>query len=347
MEMGADTNASTSDDRTIYYLHFPSRYIDQVIELQADKFMNTSYSLEIFQTEAKAILGEYNKNFANPLFQISVRLRDIAFEKSTYKHTAMGFLKDIQDMPNQYEYSLQFFKRFYRPDNCAILVTGDFDPTTTLASIKKYYSNWQPGAHKTQNFEEPEQTAEKRGKVDYPGNTLPMLALAYKAPLFSPENREYAALSLISELIFGQTSDLYKQLVLKEQKVDFMVTDFDPHRDPYLFLVFARLKKAEDLPTVEKSMTEAVERLKSSPPDMKRLADLKSNLKYTFLMGLDTSKKTAAALARHLAIVDSITDIEKTFQTFDSITPEDIQKAAQKYLVVEKRTAVTLTGAKQ
>ncbi|HSE41211.1 MAG TPA: pitrilysin family protein [Acidobacteriota bacterium] len=347
MEMGADTNASTSDDRTIYYVHFPSRYLDQVIELQADKFMNTSYSLEAFQTEAKAILGEYNKNFANPLFQITVRLRDITFEKSTYKHTAMGFLKDIQDMSNQYEYSLQFFKRFYRPDNSVILITGDFDPAAALVSIKKHYSSWKPGAHKTVNFEEPEQTAEKQGKVDYPGNTLPMLALAYKAPLFTPENREFAALSLLGELVFGQTSDLYRQLVLKEQKVDLMLTDFDPHRDPYLFMVLARLKKVEDLQSVEKTITDAVEKLKSTPPDAKRLTALKSNLKYTFLMGLDTSKKTAAALARYLAIVDSISDIEKTFQTYDSITPEEIQKAAQKYLLVEKRTVVTLTGAKQ
>jgi zinc protease len=58
MEMGADSNASTSDDMTVYYLHFPSRYIEKVIELHADKFMNTVYPLEAFQTEAKAILGE-------------------------------------------------------------------------------------------------------------------------------------------------------------------------------------------------------------------------------------------------------------------------------------------------
>ncbi len=346
MEMGADTNASTSDDWTIYYLHFPTRYLDKIIELQADKFMNTKYSLEAFQTEAKAILGEYNKNFANPLFQIEERLRDIAFEKSTYKHTAMGFLKDIEDMPNQYEYSLQFFKRFYRPDNCVVLVTGNFDPTQTLASIKQYYSSWKPGSHKTVNFEEAEQKSEKRGKVDFPGNTLPLLALAYKAPPFAPENRDFAALSLLGELAFGETSELYRQLVLKDQRADLLATGFERHRDPFLFMVLARLKKAEDLQNVEKAITDAVEKLKTAPPEPKRLAELKSNLKYSFLMGLDTSKKTAAGLSRYFSLVNDINGVEKTIQTVDSITPEEIQKVAQKYMLIEKRTVVTLTGAK-
>jgi zinc protease len=347
MEMGADTNASTSDDWTIYYLDFPSRYLETVIELQADKFMNTTYPLEVFQTEAKAVLGEYNKNFANPFFQIQVKLRDIAFEKSTYKHTAMGFLKDIEDMPNQFEYSKQFFQRFYRPDNCVVLVTGDFDPAQTLASIKKHYSSWKPGTHTTANLEEPVQKAEKRGNVEFPGKTLPILAVAYKTPGFAPENRELAALSLLYELTFGETSDLYQQLILQEQKADTLIPQTDPHRDPYLFTVFVRLKKDEDLPAVEKSITDAIEKLKNTPPDTRRLKDLKSNLKYTFLMGLDTSKNTATRLSRYFALVPDIQSIEKTFRTFDSITPEEIQKVAQKYITTENRTVVTLTGANQ
>ena len=75
------------------------------------------------------------------------------------------------------------------------LITGNFEPAQALASIQQHYSSWKPGAHKTVNFEEPEQNSEKRGKVDFPGNTLPLLALAYKAPAFTPENRDFAALS--------------------------------------------------------------------------------------------------------------------------------------------------------
>jgi zinc protease len=346
MEMGADTNASTFDDKTVYYLHFPSRYLEKVIELQADKFMNTAYSKEDFQTEAKAILGEYNKNFANPFFQLEERLRDTAFEKSTYKHTAMGFLKDIQDMPNQYEYSLQFFNRFYRPENSIVLVTGNFDPAEAVTLIKKYYADWKPGAHKTVNLEDPPQTAEKRAEVKYPGNTLPLLAITYKAPAFSPESKDFAALFLLSRLAFDETSELYKKLVLDEQTVDVLQPNVEPHRDPYLFTVYVRLKNDKDLQNIETTITQALEKFKSSPPDAKLLKDLKSNLKYGFLMALDTSRNTASNLTQYLALTQDIKGIDQTYQTLDSITPQEIQQAAAKYLSTEKRTIVTLTGGK-
>jgi zinc protease len=345
-EMGADTNASTFDDKTIYFLHFPTRYLEKVIELQADKFMNTTYSKEDFQTEAKAILGEYNKNFANPFFQMEERLRDTAFEKSTYKHTAMGFLKDIQDMPNQYEYSLQFFNRFYRPENSIILITGNFDPAQAVALIKKYYADWKTGAHKTVNLEESSQTTEKRAEVKYPGNTLPILGITYKAPAFSPESKDFAALFLLSRLVFGETSELYKKLVLDEQTVDVLQPNVEPHRDPYLFTVYVRLKNDKDLQNVETAITQGLEKFKSIPPDAKRLNDLKSNLKYGFLMGMDTSRNTATNLTQYLALTQDIKGIDKTYQTLDSITPEEIQQAATKYLSTEKRTIVTLTGGK-
>jgi len=40
---------------------------------------------------------------------------DHAFAVHSYKHTTIGFLRDIEDMPNQLTYSRQFFDRYYRP----------------------------------------------------------------------------------------------------------------------------------------------------------------------------------------------------------------------------------------
>lgn len=345
-EMGADSNASTSDDRTVYYMHVPTRYLEKVIDLESDRFQNLKYSKAAFQTEAKAVLGEYNKNFANPFFQTEQKLRETAFDKSTYKHTAMGFLQDIQDMPNQYDYSLQFFNRFYRPENCIILITGEFDPRQAVTLVKKYYSGWKTGDYKTVNPPDPPQTAEKKATIDYAGDTLPILALGYKTPAFDPSDREFAALWLLGPLAFGETSELYQQLVLKEQLVDLLLPDFEPHRDPYLFSIYARLKKTEDLPKVQQDIEATLEKMKTTPLSDKRLADLKSNIKYGFLLSLDTSKSTAAQISSYLNLTRNIASFDTLFKTFDSITPADIQKAAQKYFAPEKRTVVILKGGK-
>ena len=101
---GARQNAYTTDDFTNYHTTFPKEDLETILKIEADRFQNLSYSESAFKTEARAVLGEYNKNSANPIVKLSEVQREKAFDVHTYKHTTMGFIKDIEDMPNQFEY---------------------------------------------------------------------------------------------------------------------------------------------------------------------------------------------------------------------------------------------------
>jgi len=122
--IGAASNASTDDDLTVFHTTFSKEDLDTVLAMEADRFQHLKYTEPDFKTESLAVLGEYNKNSASPFSKLNEVLHDTAFDKHTYKHTTMGFLKDIQDMPNQYEYSLKFFDRYYRPEYTTIVVVG-------------------------------------------------------------------------------------------------------------------------------------------------------------------------------------------------------------------------------
>src|SRR5689334_22105715 len=104
---GAASNASTSNDRTVFHNTFSKEDLPTMLAMEADRFQNLKYSLEAFKTETGAVLGEYNKNSASPDQKLEEVLTDTAFDRHTYKHTTMGFLKDVQDMPNQFDYSLK------------------------------------------------------------------------------------------------------------------------------------------------------------------------------------------------------------------------------------------------
>ena len=114
---GADQSGYTTDDYTNYHITFTKDDLEKVIEIEADRFMNLSYSEEAFRTEALAVKGEYLKNFSNPLSKMRERISDMMFTSHTYKHTTMGFIEDIEAMPDQLEYSHVFFDRWYRPEN--------------------------------------------------------------------------------------------------------------------------------------------------------------------------------------------------------------------------------------
>ncbi len=346
-EMGADANAYTSDDLTCYHLNFAAEDLEKVMELESDRFQNLFYEEEAFKTEAGAVYGEYLKSLSSPWFLLSEKLMDTAFDVHTYKHTTIGFRQDIEAMPTMYEYSLSFFNRYYRPENVVLLIVGDVDPQRAINLVKKYYGDWSPGYVPPQVPAEPEQQAERTASVSYSGQTLPILCVAYKSMAFDPQSRAMGACNLLGELAFGETSDIYKKLVLQEQRVQFIAADFNSARDPQLLTIWTMIKREDDIDNVKNEIYQTIEHFKQNPVSEQKLADLKSRLRYSFLMGLETPDDVAGRLARYIALTGDIEALNQLYDTYAQVTPADILDAAKEFLVEQKRTVVVLKGGQK
>lgn len=341
---GADSNAYTSDDRTVYHTVFSKEDLDQIMMLEADRFQNLKVPIDLFKTETKAVLGEYNKNAANPVRKLFEVQRDTAYKAHTYKHTTMGFLRDVENMPNMYDYSLEFFKRYYRPEYTTIIVAGDVKHENVASMVNKYWAGWQHGNYVPDIPNEPEQTQDLVAKVDWPTPTLPWVLVSYKGAAFSDTQKDQAALDLIGALGFSQNSELYQRLVIKEQKVDALFSDNEDHRDPYMLSVGARVKDPKDVEYVKNEIIKTFDSFKSTLVPKEKLDVVKSNLKYSFALGLDNSEAIAAGLASYIALRRTPEALNKVYDLYAAITPEDIQAMARKYFVEKHRTIVTLSS---
>ena len=256
--LGADSNAFTTDDWTAYHTTASADALATVVELEADRFQNLSYDQAAFQKEARAVLGEYNKIASSPLLLMDETMQDAAYDRHTYKHTTIGFLKDIVDMPNQYEYSRKFFDRWYRPDNCIVLAVGDVRHNEVVELARRHYIGWKRGAATVEIPAEPAQTAERRRDLAWKGVTLPYLYIGYHVPGFDSKSRNVAALDVLSEALFSQVSPLYRKLVLEEAHVETINAGAQFHRDPALFTIMARLRDPADLATIEQEIYKAL-----------------------------------------------------------------------------------------
>jgi zinc protease len=345
-ELGADHNAFTSDDLTAYHILGPATGLETVMQVEADRFMNLKYSVEDFKKEAGAVLGEYNKNAANPFQTLNEKLREAAFTAHTYRHSTIGFLEDIREMPNQYEYSRQFFDRFYRPENCILLAVGDVDPQRLFALARTYYGGWKRGAHVFSAPAEPPQKEEKRVSVPWKNPTLPYLYIGYHAPAFSTTEIDMPALDLVSQLVFSEAAPLYQKLVVEEQEVDLLFGGASDHRDPYLFEIAARVKKPDRVAYVEGAISAALEALKERPVEAARLGQVKSHLKYAFAMQMNTANNAARSLAHYLSLTGDPESVNAVYALYERITPAEVQAVARRYFVPSGRTVVTLAHEK-
>jgi zinc protease len=344
--MGAKANASTTDDFTVYFMTVAKENLEKAIELESDRFQNLSYAEPAFQTEAGAVYGEYRKDITNPFVLLEEKLRDRAYDAHTYKHTTLGFEADIKAMPEDYDYSLSFFKRFYRPENVVILIVGDVDPKAAFALIRKYYGGWQKGYVQPKIIPEPAQTAERRVEVAYPGKTQPILCMAYKGVAFDPDNRDFAAARLFGSLAFGETSELYKKLVIREQKVQFLFSDVAMNRDAPLWTIIAMVKDPDDIDSVQKDIENTIQKFQSERVSAEKLTDVKRHDKYEFLDGLDSPDRVAEALSRFIAMTGGIEAVDRLNAACEKVTPDDIRRAANECFRPERRTIAVLKGEK-
>jgi zinc protease len=345
ISIGADGNAYTTDDYTAYHLSLSKEDLDLVMELESDRFQNLSYPEADFKTEAGAVYGEYRKNITNPISVLWEKLKYTAYDKHTYKHSTIGFVEDIKAMPTLYEYSMEFYSNYYRPENSILMVAGDISTDEILEKAKKYYGGWEQGYTAPKVEQEPEQTAPRSAEVKYDGKTNPIVGIGYKAEAFDATDKSVIARELIGDLAFGSNSDLYKKLYLKEQKVQYISPYFPQNRDPFMSIIYTMVNDPSDIDYVKAEVQKSVEWYQNNLVDKKKLEDLKKRQKYAFLMSLDTPANVTGNLARMVAITGGMDAVEQYFQTLASITPEDIQEEA-KTMTEDKRTIIELQGAK-
>ena len=343
-ELGANSNAFTTDDLTAYYLDFGREDLERVIDIESDRFMNLSYPKKMFETEAGAVYGEYRKNRMSPFFVIFEEIRQAAFDQHTYGHTTMGYEKDIKIMPELFDYSQTFFDRYYRPENILLVIAGDVDPESTLELVRKYYGSWEPGYVAPKVEAEPAQDGLRTTEVTYPGRTLPYLWISHKSDAFDATSVEFAAADLATRLLFGESSPLYRQLVLEDQSVQMLTAQHAINRDPGTNDIIAIIKDPAKIDDVRASIEAAITEAQETPPDAERLAQLKSRLRYEFLMSLATPNDIGSNLVRLLAVGGNFEAVNALHATYGEVTPDDVLNAARKYLVPERRTVAVLKG---
>jgi len=225
-------------------------------------------------------------------------------------------------------------------------VVGDADAESTFKLIEDHYGAWKPGPPRPAVPAEPPQKTEKRVALGWKGATLPMLMMGYHATGFSTTNVDGPALDVLAELMFAERAPLYKKLVITDQTVDMLSGSNDTHVDPDLFTVLARVKKPEQMGSVEAAISAEFARLAKDGVDDKTLAEVRSHVKYAFAAQLATADKAANNAAQIVALTGRLDSINEYFALYDKVTAADVKRVAHQYFQPANRTVVTLKADK-
>ena len=336
---GGQNNANTTDDRTYYYEVFPSNNLETGLWMEGERMGSPVINQIGVDTQNEVVKEEKRLRVDNRAYgHIIEAIKKYLFVKHPYRHTTIGKMEDL-DAATLDEF-IAFNKKFYIPNNAVLVVSGDFDKEQAKKWIKKYFGNIPRGKDiKRPHFAEDPIKEEIKAKYYDKNIQLPALLLAYRTP--GMKSRDAYVLDMISTLLSsGESSRLYKRLVDKEKKA-MQIYAFNMAQEDYgAYIIFTIPMGGVSLQDIKNSIDDEIKKLQTELISEREYEKLQNIMEKNFVNSNATSEGIAHSLANYYMLYGNTNLINDEIKIYRSITREEIQKAAQKYLAPNARVSL-------
>ncbi|MBC5828913.1 MAG: insulinase family protein [Candidatus Eremiobacteraeota bacterium] len=131
--IGAQYNAQTANEYTLYYFKLPSAYVDVALHIEADRMTHAAIRATDWETERGAIKQEILAQQSVPSYAIGVKLRESFFRGTPFANASGGTVPSFNLMTSGD--IRRFYEAWYHPSNATLIVAGDIDAQRTLTQI--------------------------------------------------------------------------------------------------------------------------------------------------------------------------------------------------------------------
>jgi zinc protease len=328
---GGRWNASTSHDSTRYYETMPADKIDLALRLESDRMKNSTFDAKEVASERTVIISEREGHENEPMFRLTEAVQQTAFRVHPYHHEIIGDMADLHTITRDDLYA--HYRRFYVPNNAVLTMAGDFETKSMLKRIKELFEPIPKGPPPSRLARpEPEQKGEVRLSVEGPGDTT-YIQVAYRLP--NATHPDYFPLEVFDSLLGGvsglssKTSRLYRELVDKEFAVDVSGWS-EATIDPFLYritIVNHPKRKPEETIAALDAEIKKLQDVLATEAEIKRAV---KQARAVFVYGNENITNQAFWMG-YVEMFASYEWYTTYLDNLAKVTPQDIQRVAQKY----------------
>ena len=347
-QMGAKENAFTSSDYTAYYQILGKQHLGEVMKLEADRMRNIVLTDEEFLKERDVVTEERRWRVEdNPNSKLYEKFKAAAFINSPNHHPVIGWMSDIRSWTAQD--ARDWYKQWYAPNNAILVVVGDVEPDKVYQMAKQYY-----GKNSPENIEPPkpqiEVKQEGERRLTMKGATkLPSLLIGFHAPTLvtakdEAERQEVFALSVMSDILSGDDSSRFsKNLIRGSEVIASASASFDPtDRITTLFTLSATPNQDKTPQQAEQALWSEIKKLQDEKISQQELDRVLAQAEAQYVYHQDSIQSQAIIMGSLLSVGLPADTLDNWVDNMRKVTPEMIQKVAQKYFSIDQQTVATL-----
>lgn len=332
---GGFTNAYTHNDATVYHNAFPSKMLEQVADIEADRMQNLLLEPKLFESERNVVLEEQRNGTENNPSRFHYKNSlNIVFEGTPYGHDTIGTQAQLKELTR--ENIQKYFKTFYAPNNAIIIVVGDVKVAEVYNLIKEKYSTIplsQDVAKEKQNRDRQElYQFKKLTKSEYhwhANSENQQVGLFYRGvPIY---DEKMYALDIFSDLLsLGSSSYLYQTFITSKNP---FVSDISCAHQTLVksgsFFVLAEMLPEKNAQEFKNELINGMKNYCNQGIDEKSLDKIKNMRLVSHYFSLQTNESMARTLAEGEAYIGNPLAYEIDMNKYAAVTVNEVKTACK------------------
>ena len=324
------TNAFTSFDVTCYVEDIPSNELERWCMVQSDRFQNMV--MRGFHTELEAVYEEKNINMTKDNNKAyNAMLRKLFPTHSYGTQTTIGTQEHLKN-PSQVAI-MNYYKKYYVPNNVAICMAGDLDPEKTIAMLEHYFGSWKNDGTMTKvpgrTFAEQPVLTSPQDTTVY-GKEIQNVAIAWR--MKGGASLQNDTTQMVSMLLDNGKVGLIDTDLNNKMKTLGAGSGFMALKDYSIFMLSGSPNEGQTLDEVKDLLLAELEKLKNGEWDEAIMKSIIANAKLAELQSLDNNKSRVSQMVD--CFIDDI-PWEQNVTTLDrlsKLTKADITSWAKEHL---------------
>jgi zinc protease len=343
---GANNNGSTSNDRTNYIIDVPANALELALFLESDRmaYLLDAMPPEQVNSQRDVVKNERRQSYENrPYGMASLEIDRMLWPKGhPYSWPVIGYMEDLTAA--SHDDVVDFFKRYYAPNNASLVIAGDIDLDRTRTLVEKWFGEIPRGQPVEPVAPPPAMLTEVKRQTITDQVSLPRLYLAWMTPrAYAPGD---ATLDVVSSVLTGgKNSRLYKRLVYEEQMAQDVSAFQGSSALGSSFLVIATARRGRTVEELQKAIDEELDRLRSAPPEDREVQRALNQIEASFYRRMERAggfSGKADQLNAYYFAGGSPDFFAEDLARYTSLTPSDVQAAVVKWLPRDRRVELVV-----
>lgn len=343
--IGAQNNAYTTNDKTVYWELAPSHELPRILWMEADRMRSLNVTEQSYENQRSVVIQEYNQRIANtPYGYANSRL----FTQSLagyppYEFPVIGSVEDLLSAP--FEDVKEFHDRYYKPNNATLVVVGDIDIEQTQALIQAYYADIPAGEGMPSVLDEYPLPAEfpSAGVDEITGCLigteetivdslagLPRWAMSSVGPVRGTP--DFYALDVLNRIMSGGNSSRLQRNIVQQGKAAAAFVGVSAYSGASVAYGAIYPNAGGDLEAMPEIFLAELEKVRTEGVTEAELARVKQQILVASITSYRSSVyETAEWLQDAVLTFGSAEGILTELQGYQAVTVEDVQRVAQTY----------------